>query len=191
LRDEPQKTSPLSRAGHEHSQPLRAFILDHFPTAPSLNSTYNNRGKPKAMPVAVKRVYESASRADGARVLVDRLWPRGLSKNEIALQEWLRDLAPSNELRKWFHAQPEQWPLFRKRYLKELTRPEAEKDLQKLYSLAHKRKRLTLLYASKNETRNNAIVLKDLLEGMRKPPTGTGPGALRTMGKRDAAVRRR
>ena len=68
---------------------------------------------------------------------------------------------------------------------------EAEKDLQKLYSLAHKRKRLTLLYASKNETRNNAIVLKDLLDGMRKPPTGTGPGALRTMSKRDAAVRRR
>ena len=81
--------------------------------------------------------------------------------------------------------------VFRKRYLKELTRPEAEKDLQKLYSLAHKRKRVTLLYASKNETRNNAIVLKDLLDGMRKPPTGTGPGALRAMGKRDAAVRRR
>lgn len=98
---------------------------------------------------------------------------------------------PSDELRKWFHAQPEQWAVFRKRYLKELTRPEAERDLQKLYSLAHKRKRLTLLYASKNQQRNNAIVLKDLLDGMRKPPTGTGPGALRTMGKRDAAVRRR
>src|ERR1700690_2276113 len=143
------------------------------------------------MPVAVKRVYEPVSRSDGARVLVDRLWPRGLSKTEAALQEWLRDLAPSDELRKWFHAQPEQWALFRKRYLKELTSPVAEKDLQKLYSLAHKRKRLTLLFASKNEKRNNAVVLKDLLHGMRKPPTGTGPGALRTMGKRDAAVRRR
>ncbi len=107
------------------------------------------------------------------------------------MQEWLRDLAPSDELRKWFHTQPEQWAAFRKRYLKELARPEAGKDLQKLYSLAHKKRRLTLLYASKNETRNNAIVLKDLLDGMRKPPTGTGPGALRTMGKRDAAVRRR
>jgi uncharacterized protein YeaO (DUF488 family) len=107
------------------------------------------------------------------------------------MHEWLRDLAPSNDLRKWFHAQPEQWQVFRKRYLKELGRPEAEKDLQTLYSLAHKRKRLTLLYASKNEKRNNAIVLKDLLDGMRKPPTGTGSGALRTMGKRDAAVRRR
>jgi len=143
------------------------------------------------MPVAVKRVYEPVLRSDGARVLVDRLWPRGLRKTEIALQEWLRDLAPSDALRKWYHAQPEQWTLFRKRYLKELTRPEAEKDLQKLYSLAHKRKRLTLLYASKNEKHNNATVLKDLLEGLRKPPTGTGPGALRTIRMRDAAVRRR
>jgi uncharacterized protein YeaO (DUF488 family) len=143
------------------------------------------------MPVAVKRVYESASRSDGARVLVDRLWPRGLSKAEVAMHEWLRDLAPSNELRKWFHAQPERWLDFRKRYLKELARPEAEKDLLQLYRLAHKRKRLTLLFASKNEKRNNAVVLKDLLDGMRKPPTGTGPAALRTMGKRDAAVRRR
>jgi uncharacterized protein YeaO (DUF488 family) len=145
----------------------------------------------RAMPVAVKRVYEPVSRSDGARVLVDRLWPRGLRKDAIALDEWLRELAPSDALRQWFHAQPERWTLFRKRYLKELSRPEAEKDLQKLYSLAHKRKRLTLLYASKNETHNNATVLKDLLDGMRKPPTGTGPGALRSMRMRDAAVRRR
>jgi uncharacterized protein YeaO (DUF488 family) len=143
------------------------------------------------MAVAVKRVYESVSRADGARVLVDRLWPRGLSKSEVALQEWLRDLAPSDELRQWFHAQPERWQLFRKRYLKELARPEAEKDLQALYALAHKRKRLTLLYASKNEQHNNAVVLKDLLDGMRKPPTGTGPAAVRALRSRDTAVRRR
>ena len=58
------------------------------------------------MPVAVKRVYESRSRADGARVLVDRLWPRGLRKSEVAADEWLQSLAPSDELRKWFHAQP-------------------------------------------------------------------------------------
>jgi uncharacterized protein YeaO (DUF488 family) len=143
------------------------------------------------MPVAVKRVYESVSRSDGARVLVDRLWPRGLRKDDLALQEWLRELAPSNELRKWYHAQPEQWLVFRKRYLKELARPEAVEDLQKLYGLAHKRKRVTLLYASKDEQRNNAVVLKDLLDGTRKPPTGTGPGAVRTMRGRDAAIRRR
>ncbi|MGA8442640.1 MAG: DUF488 family protein [Candidatus Sulfotelmatobacter sp.] len=143
------------------------------------------------MPVAVKRVYEAVAPSDGARVLVDRLWPRGLRKSDVAAVVWLRDLAPSNELRKWFHPQPENWRLFRKRYLKELARPEAEKDLLTLYRLAHKRKRLTLLFASKNETNNNATVLKDLLDGMRKPPTGTGPGALRSARPREAAVRRR
>jgi uncharacterized protein YeaO (DUF488 family) len=143
------------------------------------------------MPVAVKRVYEEAAPSDGVRVLVDRLWPRGLRKAEVDAAEWLRDLAPSNELRKWFHAQPEHWQVFRRRYLKELARPEAEKDLLTLYRLAHKRKRLTLLFASKNEKHNNATVLKDLLDGVRKPPTGTGPAALRSARTREAAARRR
>jgi uncharacterized protein YeaO (DUF488 family) len=141
------------------------------------------------MTVAVKRVYDSPARSDGARILVDRLWPRGLRKTEVDLDDWLRNIAPSNELRKWFHAQPDQWQLFRKRYLKELTFPDAEKELQKLYVLAQKRRRLTLLFASKNEKYNNAVVLKDLLNGMRKPPTGTG--GLRSPRTRDAAVRRR
>ena len=140
------------------------------------------------MTVAVKRVYDSPSRSDGARILVDRLWPRGVRKTEADLDDWLRAIAPSNELRKWYHAQPDQWPLFRKRYLKELTSPDAERELQKLYLLAQKRKRVTLLFASKNEKYNNAVVLKDLLDGMRKPPTGTG--ALRSPRKRDAAIRR-
>ena len=72
------------------------------------------------MTVVLKRVYESASRDDGARVLVDRLWPRGLAKAVAAVDEWLRDLAPSDELRRWFHARPDQWLDFRKKYLKEL-----------------------------------------------------------------------
>jgi uncharacterized protein YeaO (DUF488 family) len=176
---------------HQEITPWATFVPS-FPQPRQCGWTYNDKAKlQKAMPVAVKRVYEPVLPSDGARVLVDRLWPRGLRKTEIALDDWLRDLAPSDALRKWYHTQPEQWTLFRKRYLKELTHPEAEKDLQKLYSLAHKRKRLTLLYASKNETRNNATVLKDLLDGMRKPPTGTGPGGLRTMRARAAAVRRR
>ncbi len=145
----------------------------------------------KAMAVAVKRVYEPVSGSDGARVLVDRLWPRGLSKGEAALAAWLRDLAPSDDLRKWYHAQPQQWVLFRKRYLKELSLPQAQNDLEQLYDLARSRKRLTLLYASKNETHNNAVVLKELLEGARKPPTGTGGGILKAMRSREAAVRRR
>jgi uncharacterized protein YeaO (DUF488 family) len=140
------------------------------------------------MPIVVKRVYETVLRSDGCRVLVDRLWPRGLRKSEVAA-EWLRDLAPSDELRKWFHAHPERWALFRRRYLKELATPEAENDLKKLYDLALKKSRLTLLYAAKNETNNNATVLKDLLDGMRKPPTGTGPAG-QSMRTRSAAVRR-
>ena len=143
------------------------------------------------MTVAIKRVYEPASRRDGARVLVDRLWPRGLTKVEAAVDEWLRDLAPSNELRRWYHARPDHWQDFRKKYLRELSLPEAQEALLLLYKLAHKRKRVTLLFGSKNETNNNAVVLKELLDGMRKPPTGPGPGAVHAMRRREAAVRRR
>lgn len=125
------------------------------------------------------------------RVLVDRLWPRGLSKQSAALDEWLRDLAPSDDLRRWYHARPAEWISFRARYLKELSQPQAQPALKKLYQLAHQRKRLTLLFASKNEAQNNATVLKDLLEGVRKPPTGTGPAAARNLRQRRAAVRRR
>ena len=136
-----------------------------------------------AKPVAVKRVYEKPTRSDGTRVLVDRLWPRGLSKERALLDEWLRALAPSDALRKWFHARPgaAAWPAFRKRYLKELAQPESADALDKLYRLANRRRQLTLLFSSKNEQHNNAIVLRDLLEGMRKPPTGTGPGGVRAV----------
>lgn len=129
------------------------------------------------MAVSVKRVYEKPVRTDGARVLVDRLWPRGLTKAAASLDAWLKNLAPSDELRKWYHARPEAWQAFRKKYLKELSRPEAADDLNQLYSLANKRSRLTLVFASTNTERNNAVVLKELLDGMRKPPTGTGPAA--------------
>jgi len=143
------------------------------------------------MTVSIKRVYESAERGDGVRILVDRLWPRGLTKEKAAVDEWLRDLAPSNELRRWYHARPGEWEAFRKKYLKELTQPGPQEALHRLYDLAHNKKQLTLLFASKNESLNNAVVLKELLEGKRKPPTGTGPGAIHAMRKREAAVRRR
>jgi uncharacterized protein YeaO (DUF488 family) len=136
--------------------------------------------------VNIKRVYAEPARGDGTRVLVDRLWPRGLSKARAAVDKWLRDLAPSDTLRQWYHARPEAWAMFRKRYLKELARPESAKALSELYRLANQRKKLTLLFASRNEDRNNAVVLKDLLEGMRKPPTGTGPGGARAVRDRQA-----
>ena len=138
------------------------------------------------MPVAIKRVYKSPARTDGRRVLVDRLWPRGLSKERAAVHAWLRELAPSTELRQWFHARPAFWPVFRKRYLKELAAPEVAHALDELHRLADESKKLTLLFASQDEEHNNAVVLRDLLEGMRKPPTGTGPAGARAMRSRQA-----
>jgi uncharacterized protein YeaO (DUF488 family) len=126
------------------------------------------------MAVAVKRVYEAASPPDGVRVLVDRLWPRGLKKEDAAVKFWLREVAPSNELRQWFHENPEGWRMFRKRYLKELVSDQGSAALEKLHHLAEGKRRVTLLYASRNEEHNNAIVLKELLEGMRKPPSSVG-----------------
>ena len=130
------------------------------------------------MGVAVKRVYEVASPADGVRVLVDRLWPRGLTKADAAIKFWLRDLAPSNELRQWFHANREGWQIFRKRYLKELANAKSSAAVEKLHHLAEGKRPLTLLYASRSVERNNATVLKELLEGMPKPPSSVGRGAV-------------
>ena len=143
------------------------------------------------MGVAVKRVYEKPARADGNRVLVDRLWPRGLAKEKAAVHVWLRELAPSDTLRRSLHENPESWPLFRRRYLKELSLPEASEALDKLQTLAEGARQLTLLFASKDEKHNNAVVLRDLLDGMRKPPTGTGPGAIGAMGERQRKRMRR
>src|ERR1035441_9113041 len=142
------------------------------------------------MTVALKRVYAEPSPQDGARVLVDRLWPRGLKKSDAALDAWLKDLAPSNELRKWFHAHPPQWSKFREKYLAELTTGFAHAALQQLHDLAHKRRGITLLFASKNVEQNNALVLKQLIDGDRKPPTGTGPVRAVATGRARAARRR-
>ena len=130
------------------------------------------------MTVRIKRVYDAAATNDGARVLVDRLWPRGLTKEKAAVKFWLRDLAPSNELRQWFHANPDFWNMFRKRYLKELVREEASAAVDQLHRLAAGKKRVTLLYASREEKHNNATVLKELLDGTPKPPSSVGRAAL-------------
>lgn len=112
------------------------------------------------MPVPrLKRVYAAPAEADGMRVLVDRLWPRGLSKDKAAVDLWLKDVAPSDALRHEFHAHPERFDAFRKAYAAELQGNEA---LAELRALARRRK-VTLLYAAKDEARNNAVVLRDLL----------------------------
>ena len=142
------------------------------------------------MTVRLKRVYDAPSPLDGARVLVDRLWPRGLTKEAAALDVWMKDVAPSNELRKWYHAHPVQWAKFREKYLAELTTDAAHAALNELYDLAKKKRGVTLLFGSKNLEQNNALVLKQLLEGERKPPKGTGPAGAAASGRARAARRR-
>lgn len=126
------------------------------------------------MPVAIKRAYEKPSLSDGQRVLVDRLWPRGVRKAQARIHHWLKNLAPSDALRKWFHASAN-WPVFKKRYFKELATPEASADLESLYELTKDHNQITLIYASKDSQHNNAVALKELLEGMKKPPSSSGP----------------
>jgi uncharacterized protein YeaO (DUF488 family) len=127
-----------------------------------------------AMPVAIKRAYDKPSRSDGHRVLVDRLWPRGLTKQAAKIDSWLKNLAPSDELRKWYHASDD-WIQFKKRYFQELSTPEASADLETLYSLIGGISQVTLIYSSRNVKRNNAVALKELLDGMKKPPSSSGP----------------
>jgi uncharacterized protein YeaO (DUF488 family) len=125
----------------------------------------------------LKRVYQQPSSRDGYRVLVDRLWPRGLSKDAAKVNLWLKEVAPSNELRKWFHERHSQWLAFREKYIEELAEPEKNDALEQLHKLAKTRKAVTLLFGSKNVEHNNAVVLKELLEGMKKPPRSTGGAA--------------
>lgn len=142
------------------------------------------------MNVALKRAYDKPSVSDGVRVLVDRLWPRGLTKAKARIDHWLRDLAPSHELRNWYHARPSLWSQFRKRYLEELGAPAASQALEELYGLAAKAKTTTLIYSSKNDEYNNAVVLRDLLQGMRKPPSSSGPARPAASGRIRRSARR-
>ena len=112
------------------------------------------------MSIAIKRIYDSSSPQDGYRILVDRLWPRGISKESANIDLWLKEIAPSNELRKWFNHDPAKWAEFQKRYRQELKNNTAWKELQRL-STEHKR--LTLVYAAKDETHNHAALLATLL----------------------------
>src|SRR5947207_564145 len=129
------------------------------------------------MAIALKRAYEKPSLSDGFRVLVDRLWPRGISKDAAQIDLWLKQLAPSDELRRWFHTHTNQWPAFCKRYLRELSSVPASAALNQLHQLANEKKKMTLVFASKDEEHNNAVVLRDLVEGMRKPQSSSGPAA--------------
>ncbi len=110
----------------------------------------------------IKRVYDPPAAADGARILVDRLWPRGLSKDKAKIDLWLKDIAPSDALRKKFHGKPDEWAAFCRAYAAELKEEEAQAAAKTLRGYARKGT-VTLLYASRDETHNNAAALKDWL----------------------------
>ena len=115
--------------------------------------------------IKVKRVYEAASEDDGVRILVDRLWPRGLSKSKLRINLWLREAAPSNELRRWFGHKPERWREFKKRYFAELD--EKKELIEHIKNLERENRVITLLYAAKDPKHNNAVALKEYLESRR------------------------
>lgn len=113
--------------------------------------------------IKVKRIYEPPAPEDGERFLVDRLWPRGVSREAAALTGWLRELAPSEELRRWFAHEPSRWPEFRERYRRELQAPEARRLLEDLARRAQSGP-VTLVFAAHDPERNNARVLQAVLE---------------------------
>jgi uncharacterized protein YeaO (DUF488 family) len=123
--------------------------------------------------VGVTRAYEAHAHHDGTRVLVDRLWPRGLSKQQVAVDLWLKDVAPSDALRRWYGHQPRRWPAFALRYRAELARHD---DLLRLLDELRRRGPVVLLYGARDTERNNAVVLRDVLEERAAAPTSTSKG---------------
>jgi len=116
------------------------------------------------MSLKVKRIYAKPEKTDGFRILVDRLWPRGLSKEKAQVDEWLKDVTPSEELRKWFSHDPKKWEAFKHSYFEEL---KSKKAVVELIVAKSKAGPVTLLYAAKEEKRNNAFALREYCE-MRK-----------------------
>ncbi len=110
--------------------------------------------------IQVKRAYEAASRDDGARFLVERLWPRGVKKERLQIEAWLKDVAPSSELRQWFQHDPAKWGEFRQRYFRELARSQ---DIWQPLLARARRGPVTLVYSAHDTEHNNAVALKEFL----------------------------
>jgi len=117
------------------------------------------------MKIELKRVYEKPAKEGGCRILVDRLWPRGVSKKDAKIDEWPKDIAPSTELRNWFSHDPDKWVEFKRRYFHEL---QGNKELLENIFLAAKQQPITLLYSAKDKDHNNAVALKEYIESKMK-----------------------
>lgn len=113
--------------------------------------------------IQTKRVYEKPAKTDGFRVLVDRLWPRGLTKEKAKVDLWMKEIAPSDELRKWFHHEEGSWGEFEKKYKAELAKK--KEQLKELEKLGKEKGTVTLLFGSKDEKQNQAVVLAEMLKG--------------------------
>lgn len=113
--------------------------------------------------LTIKRAYEPLSKKDGYRILVDRLWPRGLKKENLALDAWFKDLAPSTDLRKEFAHDPKLWKFFQSKYKKELKSSEAREKIKVIAKMA-KTRNVTLIYGARDQEHNDAVVLKSVLE---------------------------
>ena len=111
--------------------------------------------------INIKRAYEPSDKSDGFRILVDRLWPRGIKKEDAHFDFWMKEIAPSGELRKWFNHETEKWEEFKKKYTTELKNSAA---LEELLELVKKHKTITLVYSAKDELHNQAVVIKEYLE---------------------------
>jgi uncharacterized protein YeaO (DUF488 family) len=113
--------------------------------------------------ITIKRVYEAPTRSDGTRILVDRLWPRGIKKEDAHVEQWIRELGPSDELRRFFGHDPARWEQFHQRYLAELKRPQTKALLAELANIARNGP-LTLVYSARDPDHNQALVLKEVLQ---------------------------
>lgn len=118
------------------------------------------------MTVKIKRIYDEVSEDDGIRVLVDRLWPRGISKDKAKLDHWLKEVGPSNELRKWFHqdADENKFEEFKQKYRSELQSGKQQEALEELKQIAEENGHVTLLFSAKNEKQNQAQILVEMLD---------------------------
>ena len=117
------------------------------------------------MSVKIKRIYEDPHKNDGIRILVDRIWPRGLSKEDAKLDDWMKEVGPSSELRKWFNHDPDKFVEFKEKYKEELKSGTQQEELKKLKDITKKHhKKVTLVYAAKDKENNQAKVLKEILD---------------------------
>ena len=138
--------------------------------------------------LALKRAYDSVSRADGILILVERLWPRGIAKADLPVDEWLKEAGPSTELRKWFGHDPDKWEEFRRRYFRELdSRPEAWRPI---VSAARRGGTVTLVYSSHDTQHNNAVALRDYLRAKGQRPRAARTAAAAPRSRRLAQSRR-